>query len=64
MHDRINDNMNCDDDEVEADGMCDDEGDSLPEPQVSAPLGSRESSLWSDAIATIRASRQPPSLAK
>jgi hypothetical protein len=64
MHDRIDDSVNYDEDEVVADGMCDDEDDGPPEPQAPTPLGSRRSSLWSEAISTIHASRRPPSLAK
>ncbi|HJX66441.1 MAG TPA: hypothetical protein VJ860_21090 [Polyangia bacterium] len=46
-----------DDDEVVADGMCDDDSDSLVVTQLPAPLGLRESALWEEAIARIRASR-------
>jgi hypothetical protein len=45
------------DDEVVADGMCDDDDDVPPAPRVPAPLGFRESSLWAEAIARIRAAR-------
>jgi hypothetical protein len=46
-----------DDDEVVADGMCDDDDDAPPAQRVPAPLGFRESSLWEEAIARIRASK-------
>ena len=46
----------CDDDEVVADGMCDDD-DGPPCPGLPAPLGFQQSSLWNQAIARICASR-------
>ena len=46
-----------DDDEVEADGMCDDDDDAPPAQRVPAPIGFRESSLWEEAIARIRAAK-------
>ena len=46
----------CDDDEVVADGMCEDD-DSPPSLWPSAPLGFQQSSLWNEAIARIHASR-------
>ena len=45
------------DDEVVADGMCDDENDSPAAWQLPAPLGLRESALWAEAIARIRAAK-------
>jgi hypothetical protein len=52
------------DDEVVADGMCDDDDDCPPFPQLPAPLGLQQASLWDEAIARIRASKsrgEPPS---
>ena len=46
-----------DDDEVAADGMCDDDNDGLTVPRLPAPLGLRESALWEEAIARIRAAK-------
>ena len=46
-----------DDDEVVADGMCDDDNDSPAAWQLPAPLGLRESVLWAEAIARIRAAK-------
>ena len=46
-----------DDDEAVADGMCDDDNDAPPAPRLSAPLSCRQSSLWNEAIARIRALR-------
>jgi hypothetical protein len=46
-----------DDDEVVADGMCDDDSDSPVVPQLPAPLSRRESALWEQAIARIRAAK-------
>jgi hypothetical protein len=47
----------CDDDEVVADGMCDDDDESPAAWQLPAPLGLRESVLWAEAIARIRAAK-------
>jgi hypothetical protein len=44
-----------DDDEVAADGMCDDDNDGPAAWQLPAPLSLRESALWEEAIARIRA---------
>ena len=46
-----------DDDEVVADGMCDDDNDSPAAWQLPAPLSLRESALWEQAIARIRAAK-------
>jgi hypothetical protein len=46
-----------DDDEVVADGMCDDDGEAPLVPQLPAPLSLRESALWEQAIARIRAAK-------
>ncbi len=46
-----------DDDEVVADGMCDDDNDAPAVERPSAPARVRESSLWAAAIARIRASK-------
>jgi hypothetical protein len=46
-----------DDDEVAADGMCDDDNDVSSVPQLPAPLSLRESALWEEAIARIRAAK-------
>jgi hypothetical protein len=46
-----------DDDEVAADGMCDDDDDAPAVARLPAPPSLRESSLWAEAIARIRASK-------
>jgi NADPH-dependent glutamate synthase beta subunit-like oxidoreductase len=48
-----------DDDEVVADGMCDDDADCPSFPQIPEPLGLQHASLWDEAIARIRASKSP-----
>ena len=45
-----------DDDEVVADGMCDDD-DGPPASWLPAPLGFQQSSLWNEALARIRAAK-------
>jgi hypothetical protein len=45
------------DDEVAADGMCDDDDDGPPAPRLPAPLSLRESALWAAAIARILAAK-------
>ena len=45
------------DDEVIADGMCDEDDDDPPSPGLPAPLAFRQSLLWNEAIAQIRASK-------
>ena len=47
----------CDDDEVVADGMCDDDDEGPAVPRLPAPLSLRESALWEEAIARICASK-------
>lgn len=44
-----------DDDEVVADGMCDDDSDAPAVPRLPTPPSLRESALWEKAIARIRA---------
>jgi len=46
-----------DDDEVVADGMCDDDNDSPAAWRLPAPPSLRESSLWAEAIARICAAK-------
>lgn len=46
-----------DDNDLVADGMCDDEDNDRSTPHLAAPLSRRQSSLWNEAIASIRASK-------
>jgi|ERR1019366_1511476 hypothetical protein len=45
------------DNDLVADGTCDDENNDRSTPQLAAPLSRRQSSLWNEAIARIRASK-------
>ena len=45
------------DNDLVADGTCDDEDDGRSTPQLAAPLSRRQSSLWNATIASIRASK-------